>query len=87
MSEEKVQHAARRDGVVISVGQRVTTNYSPHCDGRVFIVEEIIKWPTCESGFMVMVHLEHEPARKLKGVGGVGLDTNWFKIYQCEAPQ
>lgn len=75
----ETRSATTRDGVVISVGDRVTTDYDPACLGRIFIVKTITPFYWCESGFMILVHLEHEQRRELHGKGQRGLDTNWFK--------
>lgn len=78
MDTSETRSATRRDGTVLKVGDHVTTDYHPACAGRVFIIEVITPWTTCESGHMILVHVEHEQHRKLNGEAGVGLDTNWF---------
>lgn len=77
----ETRNARRRDGTVLKVGDPVTTDYHPACAGRVFIIERITPWPTCESGHMILVHVENELHRKLNGEAGVGLDTNWFHLH------
>jgi hypothetical protein len=81
-----ITSATRRDGTVISMEGKVVTDF-PGCEGRVFIVCKITPHPTCESGFMVLVHLEHDAQRTLDGHRGIGLDTNWFKNADQPADQ
>jgi len=77
-------YATRRDGVIIGLDQEVTTDYD-RCAGRIFVVCKITAWEICESGHLVLVYLKGEPGRTLKGVEGLGLDTNWFKPHHATA--
>lgn len=77
--------ATNRDGGILKVGDRVTTNFHPKCEGVIFVVEQISAWAHCESKFLIVVHMEADPERKLLGAESVnpnrpqGIDTNWFK--------
>lgn len=75
--------ATLRDGTTLEVGDTVTTNYKG-CKGYEFTICEINPYATCESGFMVVVHLKGDPTRVIKspfaGKDGrpSGIDSNWF---------
>lgn len=77
--------AINRDGGNLKIGDRVTTNFHPKCEGIVFVVEQISAWEHCESKFLIVAHMEGDPERKLLGAKNMrpnrpeGLDTNWFK--------
>ena len=71
--------AKKRNGETIEVGDEVTTNWTSHCEGKVFVVEKITShFNLCESGHLVLVHLKEDVERKLKGFTGNGIDTNHF---------
>jgi len=74
-----MQEAKTRDGIVISLGDEVETNWSPKCDGVIFVVCEITPYDICESKFMLNVHVKGSPDRKLKASSPLGFDTNHFK--------
>lgn len=69
----------RRDGESITIHDEVETNWHEKCLGVIFVVAAITPHDTCESGFMVSVHVKDNPERKLKGLRELGLDTNWFR--------
>jgi len=78
--------AKLREGTELNIGDEVETNYHHTCEGRIFVVCEINPWPQCESGAMVVVHLQGHPDRKILGfkkegldLGPDGIDANWFK--------
>lgn len=90
----KVQEAIKSDGSVIRVGDEVEAKmitgngkemwYSKHCEGVIFVVEEITRYSQCSCGYMVLAHLKGSPDRKLMGVKfeGMqfpdGLSADWF---------
>lgn len=73
------QIAIQRDGTELRVGDLVETDYHSKCAGVIFEVEKLTPWETCESGMMVLVHVQGSPDRKLKTSWPEGLDANWFK--------
>ncbi len=84
MGTTETRTATRRDGVVLTVGDKVTTDYHPACAGCVFTIATITPFDACESGHMIMAHLEHDAHRELRGTG-LGLDANWFKPHHDNA--
>lgn len=87
MTESDKTQAILRDGTILAIGDEVETDYHPSCLGRIFVVYEINPWELCESGSMVVVHLQGHPERKILGfkkeglhlLGPDGIDANWFK--------
>lgn len=70
--------AKNREGIQFSVGEEIMMidkyNIYPSMIGQVLVIEEIVQWDNCESGFMILV--------KHKASGNLfkrKLDTNWFK--------
>lgn len=78
-----LQSARLRDGGIIEMGDVVLTNWHPKCAGVEFQVFEIRKYPWCESGTLVNVHVKGHPDRILKSSDGLGFDVNWFKKNKC----
>lgn len=71
--------AKTRDDQIINVGDIVTTTYHKKCIGHKFVVFEITEYESCESGWLVNVHLENNSEKILKSTTGKGIDANWFK--------
>lgn len=75
--------AKLRDGSILTVGERVSCLLKG-CRDHVFIIEKISKFDCCESGTLVLVHLEEDPSRKINSKVKKdmkmppGIDANWF---------
>lgn len=70
--------AKNREGMQFSIGEEVMMidkyNIYPSMIGQILIIEDILLWDNCESGFMIQIkHKESGNMFKKK------LDTNWFK--------
>lgn len=70
--------AKNRKGVTFRIGEEIMMVDSPiqypAMLGQLLIIEDIIPWDNCESGFMIQVkHKETGKSFKSR------LDTNWFK--------
>jgi len=81
----KTQTAKLRDGTELSIGDLVETDWTPKCEGVIFEIFEIAEHDTCESGFMLQVHVQGQPDRIFKSKNGKGFDTNTFKKIKIES--
>lgn len=81
--------AILRDGSTLEVDDEVTTDFYPQSIDIIFVIESITSHAGyCESGFLVVVHMKDDPARKILGLKKEGrefpdgIDANHFKKVQ-----
>lgn len=73
------------DGTELRIGDPVETDFHTSCAGVIFEIEAIEEFGLCQSGFIVLVHVQGHPERKLKGTElstfktPPGIDASWFK--------
>ncbi len=80
------REVALRDGSILSVGEEATVHpgiltglLKEAHEGKTFIIEKMTEWPNCESGALVIAYQKNDSELKTTGIGGKGIDANWFK--------
>ena len=75
-----------REGQMLFVGDECTIDdgiltglLKEAHEGRTFIIEMMTPWTACESGMLVIARQKDKPELKTTGIGGKGIDANWFK--------
>lgn len=71
--------ATLRNGDILRLGDFVSTDFHPKCEGKVFVIFEMTEVPNSESGVLCNVHLKGDKEKVLKTSSGKGLDANWFQ--------